>query len=265
MGKYLLPETIMSTFKQSVAYWALKNLSLDDYKRIFEIGITGVEMAPENLYDDLRGIGFTIATTGGHQSLGDGLNKRSNHGRIVDEIGTNLEKAKQYGIPNLIVFPGNRNGLSDQEGAEITAEGLRLLAPLAEAAHVTLVMELLNSKVDHPDYQCDHTEWGVKVVSQVASPRVKLLYDIYHMQIMEGDLIRNIRDHIEHIGHFHTAGNPGRKDLDTMQEIYYPAVAHAIHDTGYRDWVGHEFTPKGDALPALQQAFEQLLVKPDNK
>lgn len=251
----------MSTFKQSVAWWAVGKLSLDDYKKVFEIGITGVEMAPEDKYEALREIGFTIASTGGHKSLGDGLNKKLNHSRIVDEIGVSLEKAKTFGIPNLIVFSGNRNGLSDDEGAEITTEGLKLLAPLAEAANVTLVMELLNSKVDHPDYQCDHTAWGVKVVSAVASPRVKLLYDIYHMQIMEGDLMRNIRDHIEHIGHFHTAGNPGRKDLDTQQEIYYPAVAQAIHDTGYRNWLGHEFSPKGEPIAALQQAYEQCLVK----
>ena len=250
----------MSTFKQSVAYWALRDLTLDDYKKIFAIGITGVEMAPEDQYEGLREIGFTIATTGGHQSLTDGLNKRSNHSRIVDEIGASLEKAKRFAIPNLICFPGNRNGLSDEDGARITAEGLKKCAPLAEAAGVTLVMELLNSKVDHPDYQCDHTSWGVQVVSEVASPRVKLLYDIYHMQIMEGDLIRNIRDNIEHIGHFHTAGNPGRKDLDTQQEIFYPAVARAIHEAGYRHWLGHEFSPKGATLPALQQAYEQCLV-----
>lgn len=251
----------MSTFKQSVAWWAVGKLSLGDYKKIFQIGITGVEMAPEDKYEGLREIGFTIATTGGHQSLGDGLNKKSNHSRIVDEIGKSLDKARKFGIPNLIVFSGNRNGLSDDEGAQITTEGLKLLAPLAEAANVTLVMELLNSKVDHPDYQCDHTSWGVQVVSQVASPRVKLLFDIYHMQIMEGDLMRNIRDHIEHIGHFHTAGNPGRKDLDTHQEIYYPAVAEAIHTAGYRDWLGHEFSPKGEPIAALQQAYEQCLVK----
>jgi hydroxypyruvate isomerase len=251
----------MSTFKQSVAWWAVSKLTLDDYKKVFAIGITGVEMAPEDKYEALRDMGFTIATTGGHKSLPDGLNKRSNHSRIVDEIGASLDKAKKFAIPNLIVFSGNRDGLSDEEGAEITSEGLKLLAPLAEAAGVTLVLELLNSKVDHPDYQCDKTEWGVEVVSEVASPRIKLLFDIYHMQIMEGDLIRNIRDHIEHIGHFHTAGNPGRKDLDTQQEIYYPAVAQAIHTAGYRDWVGHEFSPKGDSVAALQQAYEQCLVQ----
>jgi hydroxypyruvate isomerase len=251
----------MSTFKQSVAYWPLSRITNDDLKRIFEMGITGVEMPPEDKYDQLREIGFTIATIGGHKSLEDGLNKPENHSRIEDELNKKFEIAKKYEIPNLIVFSGNRNGKSEEEGAANTIEGLKRVAGAAEAAGVTLVLELLNSKVDHPDYQCDHTAWGVQVVSAVNSPRVKLLYDIYHMQIMEGDLIRNIRDHIEHIGHFHTAGNPGRKDLDDQQEIYYPAVAHAIHHAGYRDWVGHEFSPKGDAVPALQQAYEQVLVK----
>jgi hydroxypyruvate isomerase len=252
----------MSTFKQSVAYWQLRNVTSDDLQRIYDLGITGIEMPPRDKWDELRAQGFTIASVGGHQSLTDGLNKTENHSRIEDELGKNLETAKQYGIPNLIVFSGNRNGKSEEEGAANTIAGLQRVAGAAEAAGVTLVLELLNSKVDHPDYQCDHTSWGVQVVSAVNSPRVKLLYDIYHMQIMEGDLIRNIRDHIEHIGHFHTAGNPGRKDLDDEQEIYYPAVARTIHHAGYRDWVGHEFSPKGDIVPALQQAYEQLLVQP---
>jgi hydroxypyruvate isomerase len=122
-------------------------------------------------------------------------------------------------------------------------------------------VELLNSKVNHPGYQCDRTAWGVGVVQAVNSPRVKLLYDIYHMQIMEGDLLRTIRDNIEHIAHFHTAGNPGRNDLDEAQEIYYPAVARAIHESGYSGWLGHEFSPKGDAVEALRQAYRQCAVE----
>lgn len=252
----------MPTFKQAVSFWPISKITREDLQKVYDIGIKGVELAPQDKWDELRELGFAIVSTGAHKSLTDGLNKRENHNRIVDEVGANCELAKQYAIPNLIAFPGNRNGLSDEEGAEITIEGLKKVAPIAEAAGVTIVMELLNSKVDHADYQCDHTSWGVQVVQAVNSPRIKLLYDIYHMQIMEGDLIRNIRDHIEHFGHFHTAGNPGRKDLDEAQEIYYPAVARAIHDTGYRDWVGHEFSPKGDAVKALQQAYEMCLVKP---
>ena len=248
----------MSSFKQC-STWGPVNKLLSQggtLEQLKSLGIQGVEMPPRDKFDMLRDADLTIVTIGGHQSLQDGLNKRENHQRIADEIGKNLEAAQQYGIPSLICFPGNRNGLSDEEGAEITIEGLKMLAPQAEKAGVTLIMELLNSKVDHPDYQCDYTPWGVQVIEAVQSPRVKLLYDIYHMQIMEGDLIRTIRDNIEHIAHFHTAGNPGRKDLDFEQEIYYPAVAKAIHDTGYNGWLGHEFSPKGDAFAALKQAFE---------
>lgn len=247
-------------FKQSVSRWTLGPLTDEQIKQIYALGITGVEMPAVDEYHRWLDTGFTIATIVGHGTLTDGLNKKENHSRIADEVRANLEVARKYGIPNLICFSGNREGKSDEEGAANTIEGLRLIAPDAQAAGVTLVMELLNSKVDHHDYQCDLTSWGVKVVSAVNSPRVKLLYDIYHMQIMEGDLIRNIRDNIEHIAHFHTAGNPGRKDLDNEQEIYYPAVARAIHDTGYDAWVGHEFVPKGEVIAALRQAYEATLV-----
>lgn len=246
----------MGSFKQSVSYWPLTSLSKEDARQIYDLGITGVEMPPPEKYDELREIGFTIVTIAGHRSLTDGLNKKENHQRIADELRASLEIAKKYQIPNLICFSGNREGKSDAEGAENTTEGLRLVARDAEAAGVNLILELLNSKVDHPDYQCDHTAWGVQVVSVVNSPRVKLLHDIYHMQIMEGDLIRTIRDNIAHIAHFHTAGNPGRRDLDDQQEIYYPAVMRAIKETEYSGWVGHEFAPKGAALPALRQAYE---------
>ena len=252
----------MSSFKQSVSHWCVPNaLATEaDCKKIIEIGITGVEMPPREKWDMLREAGFTIATIAGHGTLQDGLNKPENHGRIADELRANLELAKEYGIENLICFSGNREGLSDPKGAENTAAGLRLVAADAERAGVTLILELLNSKVDHQDYQCDRTPWGVEVVTAVNSPAVKLLYDIYHMQIMEGDLIRTIRDNIGHIGHFHTAGNPGRKDMDENQEIYYPAVARAIQETGYTAWVGHEFMPRGDAVAALRQAFEACSV-----
>ncbi|HVF09829.1 MAG TPA: TIM barrel protein [Abditibacteriaceae bacterium] len=247
----------MSSFKQSVSHWPLAQVvrSAEDYRKILEIGITGVEMPPRDKYDELRAAGFVIATVAGHAALGNGLNKKENHNRITDELRASLEVAQQYEIPNLICFSGNREGMDEASGAANTAEGLRLVAADAEAAGVNLIVELLNSKVDHADYQCDRTAWGVRVVEAVGSPRVKLLYDIYHMQIMEGDLIRTIRDNIQHIAHFHTAGNPGRNDLDEQQEIYYPAVARAIHETGYSGWVGHEFSPKGDVFASLQQAY----------
>jgi len=247
-------------FKQSVSYWPLSAAGEENWKTVLDIGITGVEMPPPDKYAALCDAGFTIATICGHGTLEDGLNKRENHDRIFDEICANLEVAKKWKIPNLIVFSGNRNGISDLEGAINTIEGLSQVADEAEDAGITLILELLNSRVDHPDYQCDRTPWGVQVVTAVDSPRVKLLYDIYHMQIMEGDLIRTIRDNIEHIAHFHTAGNPGRHDLDQNQEIYYPAVARAIHETGYEHWVGHEFGPTKDPVDALRQAFQQCRI-----
>jgi hydroxypyruvate isomerase len=191
---------------------------------------------------------------GGHGALT--LNQCENHDRIEAEINANLEKAVKWDIPALIVFSGNRNGLPDAAGIEHTAEGLKRVAKAAEDAGVTLVLELLNSKVNHPDYQCDHTTWGVDVCKLVDSPCVKLLYDIYHMQIMEGDVISSIRDNIQHIGHCHTAGVPGRNELDENQELYYPAIMRAIAATDYDGYVGQEYTPKGDPLVGLQQAYD---------
>ena len=208
--------------------------------------------------------GMTVASMCGHHSLTDGLNKRESHARIRDELLESIELAGENGIPNLICFSGNREGaLGDTECIGICADGLAMVADNAEAAGVTLNMELLNSKVDHPGYQCDHTAWGVGVCRQVDSPNVKLLYDIYHMQIMEGDLCRTITENIQHIGHFHTAGNPGRHDMDETQEINYPAVIEAIRGAGYDRYIGHEFGPKGDKLEALERAFRLFDLRAD--
>jgi hydroxypyruvate isomerase len=184
------------------------------------------------------------------------LNRKENHSRIEEELLKNIELAAKYEIPSLIVFSGNRRGISDEEGIDNTVEGLLRVVKAAEEKGVTLCLELLNSKYDHKDYQCDRTWWGVEVCKRVNSPRVKLLYDIYHMQIMEGDLINTIRQNIKFIGHFHTAGVPGRRDIDEEQEINYRAVMRAIAETGYDGYVGHEFVPKGDPIEALKKAFE---------
>ena len=249
----------MGRIKQSVVWWAFVRGGVDPLKFIktaAEIGYASVEMLPRQHWDAVLEHGMKIAIIGGHGTLTDGLNRKENHSRIEEELLRNLELAAQYGIPSLICFSGNRRGLSDEEGIENTAEGLARVAKAAEAKGITLCLELLNSKVDHPDYQCDRTWWGVEVCKRVSSPAVKLLYDIYHMQIMEGDLIRTIRQNIQHIGHFHTAGNPGRRDLDEEQEIYYPAVMRAIAESGYTGFVGHEFVPKGDPFEAMRKAFQ---------
>ena len=253
----------MNPIKQSVVWWCFNRGNMDAetlIKKSAEMGYASVEMGPQDSWDMIRDHGMKVAIVGGHGSLTDGLNKPENHDRIEDEINKKIELAVAYEIPSLICFSGNRNGLPDDEGSDITAEGLKRVAKVAEDAGITLCMELLNSKVNHPDYQCDRTDWGVGVCKKVDSPAAKLLYDVYHMQIMEGDLIRNIRDNIDYIGHFHTAGNPGRNDMDETQEIYYPPIMRAIAETDYAGFVGHEFIPKGDGLEALKQAFDLCKV-----
>ena len=236
--------------KQSVCYpiFRREGMSLAElFAAAAEIGYAAVELwsPPEDLEDivALAGdSGLVLASMSGHSSLTDGLNRPENHDRIEAELVASIDRAAALGIGGLICFSGNRyEGVSDEEAIDIVAGGLRRAAPHAEEKGVNLNLELLNSRKDHPGYQCDHTDWGVAVCEKVASPRVKLLYDIYHMQIMEGDVIQRIRDNIQWIGHFHTAGVPGRHDFDDTQELNY---------------VGHEFSPKGDLLEALRRAFE---------
>jgi len=168
----------------------------------------------------------------GHDTLNDGLNKRSNRDRILRELEANLRLAEEWNIANLVVFSGQRNGLADDVGMQVCAETLAAIAAKAESAGVTLLLELLNSKVNHPDYQCDRTAWGIEVCRMVDSPAVRLLYDIYHMQIMEGDIIQTIRDNHTWFGHYHTAGVPGRNELNDDQELNYAAIVRAIVASG---------------------------------
>jgi hydroxypyruvate isomerase len=250
--------------KQSVCYpiFRLKDVSLDDlFGACAEIGYAAVEFW--NRGDDYEEViatahrhNLVVASMVGHGSLPDGLNKRSNHDRIEAELRESIDIAAHHGIPGLICFSGNRQPFQTEiEAIEAVADGLKRIAPYAEEKGVNLNMELLNSKVNHPGYQCDHTAWGVAVCERVNSPRVKLLYDIYHMQIMEGDVIRTLRENIRWIGHFHTAGNPGRNDMDDTQELNYTGICRAIAATGYELFVGHEFTPKGELMEALRATF----------
>jgi hydroxypyruvate isomerase len=252
-------EKRMGKFKQDLSWWCFARQGVD-IKRLFKeakaIGYAGFELVPRDWWDPIKDEGLEVVTVGGHGTLTDGLNRKENHNRIEEEILRNLELAKQYGIKILICFSGNRRGISDEEGLENTVEGLKRVAKAAEEAGVTLALELLNSKVDHPDYQADRTWWGVEVCKRVNSPRVKLLYDIYHMQIMEGDIIRTIQRNIQWIAHFHTAGNPGRRDFDDDQELNYRGIMKAIAALGYDGYVGHEFVPKGDVFEAMRRAFE---------
>jgi hydroxypyruvate isomerase len=186
-----------------------------------------------------------------------GLNRVENHERVLAKIKSDITLAAAAKVPNVITFSGNRGGMPDAEGLANCAVALNKIKGYAEEKGVTVNLELLNSKVNHKDYMADHSAWGIELMKQVNSPRVKLLYDIYHMQIMEGDLIRTIRENIHYFGHFHTGGNPGRHELDETQEVTWRAVAGAIADTGYEGFLSHEFVPiKNPPIRGLEQAFE---------
>jgi len=202
-------------------------------------------------------LGLTLATFSGHASLADGLNRRENHPRILEELERSIAIAQTLGCPGIICFSGNTvEGMGRGEQVQAIADGLRAAAPMAEEAGVNLNLELLNTKVDHPGYFNDSTAIGLEIVRRVGSPRVKLLYDIYHMQIMEGNLIATISEHIGHIGHFHAAGVPGRHDLDASQEINYHAVFEAIDRAGYQGFVGLEYWPKGEPVESLRRLLD---------
>ncbi len=203
----------------------------------------------------LKKYGLVPTMVSGGGKLTDACNDKSLHEAIYKQFSENIPRAKQEGIPNVITFSGNRRGKSDEEGLDNCLQILKRVTPIAEDNGITICMELLNSKVDHPDYQCDHSTWGVELCKRVNSPRFKLLYDIYHMQIMEGDVIRTIRQNIQHIGHFHTAGNPGRNEPDDSQELNYRPVAQAIVDLGYTGYFSHEYSPKKDPMTSLDAAM----------
>ena len=190
-------------------------------------------------------------------TIPDALNRKENHTRLEKSMHEGIDVCAAEGAPNLITFSGNRGGLPDTEGADNCVLFLNKMKTHAEDKGVTICMELLNSKVNHKDYMCDHTAWGVDVCKRVNSPRVKLLYDIYHMQIMEGDIVRTIRDSLPYIAHFHTGGNPGRHEIDGTQELNYRFVAQAIADAGFQGYVAHEYSPAGgnEPLKSLEEAM----------
>jgi hydroxypyruvate isomerase len=248
-------------YKQAVARWCYQNIPLDDFARaIAEMGIKGVDLVGPEDWPTLKKHGLVCSITSGGGTIADGLNRRENHDKIERELRENIPRAAAAGVPNVITFSGNRRGLSDQEGLENCVIGLNRVKGLAEQHGITICLELLNSKVDHKDYQCDHTGWGAAVVRKVGSPRVKLLYDIYHMQIMEGDVIATIRANKEWIGHYHTGGVPGRHEIDSGQELNYPAIMRAVAGTGFAGFVAHEFVPTGDPLTSLREAVRLCTV-----
>ena len=244
--------------RQSVCQWCYPHIPIDQLAEYAaKIGLRGVDLLQPDEYEIPRRYGL-VCTMGyaGGGDIGKALNRVENQAAIETAFRTNIPRAAKAGVPNVITFSGNRAGMSDDEGARNTVAGLNRVKKIGEDHGVTICLELLNSKRDHHDYMCDHTAWGVRVVQEVNSPNVKLLYDIYHMQIMEGDLIATIRADIQWIGHFHTGGVPGRHELDGTQEVQWDGVMRAIADSGFKGYVAHEFVPIGDPLESLRKAAE---------
>jgi hydroxypyruvate isomerase len=242
--------------KQSLCRWCYRAIPLPDLcKAVAEMGLGAIDLIDEKDWPVLAEHGL-VCSMGWHTGgdIPNGLNDPANHELIVNGLTGALPRAAKAKVPNLIAFFGNRKGRSDDDAIKNCVDGLNQVKHAAEDAGVTVCVELLNSKVDHKDYQGDRTWFGVEVVKRVDSPRVKLLYDIYHMQIMEGDVIRTIRDNHPWIAHYHTGGVPGRHELDDTQELNWRAVAKAITDTGFTGYVAHEFVPTRDPLTSLRQA-----------
>ena len=242
--------------RQAVSRWCYNSIPAEEFcVACAEMGLVGVDLVGPEEWPLLQKHGLIGTCTPSH-SLTQGLNHRDNHETCLAQIREAVEKTSEAGFPNVVCFSGNREGISEEEGAANCVEALKQVAQLAEDKNVTLILELLNSKVNHKDYQADRTEWAVDVCKRVGSPRVKVLYDIYHMQIMEGDLIRTIEANIDYLGHFHTGGNPGRNEIDDTQEINHRPIMQAIAETSYDGYVAHEFIPTRDPLTSLREAID---------
>src|SRR2546423_5392763 len=244
--------------KQSVSRWPYRQIPLPEFARAAAgMGLAAIDLLGPDDWDPVREASLVCSMgypTARRDFIATGFNDRANHAMLLRELEETLPLAARHGVPNVIAMFGNRRGKSDAEAIDNCVAGLNAIKAQAEEQRVTICLELLNSKGDHADYQGDPTAFGVAVVKTVGSPRVRLLYDIYHMQIMEGDIIHTIRDNREWIAHFHTGGVPGRHELDTTQELNWHAVAAAIADTGFQGFVAHGFTPTRDPLTSVSEA-----------
>ncbi|TMQ34279.1 MAG: TIM barrel protein [Planctomycetota bacterium] len=241
--------------KQSICRWCYGKIPLDKLAdEAVKLGYKSIELLTIDEYKQIKPFGLTCAMLG-RVSISEGLNRKQYHEPIEKQLRTNIEFAAAEGLPSVICMAGNRKGMADDEGLENCVEGLKRFIGYAEEKKVTVCMEGLNSKIDHKDYMYDYTKWGLTLCKKLGSPRFKLLYDIYHMQIMEGDVIRTIKDHHEYIAHYHTGGVPDRHEIDETQELYYPAIVKAILKTGYQGYLGQEFIPKREPLASLAQGF----------
>ncbi len=242
----------------STCKWCYDSVPLEELcERGQDIGLKSVELLTVKDWPTLKKYGMTCAMgTLDAFSIENGWNEPANHEKLQEAYTVAIKDAADHGIPNLIVMSGNRRNMNDYDGMVNCAVGLRPLVKLAGDAGVTLQMELLNSKVNHPDYMCDHTKWGVALTEMIGSDRFKLLYDIYHMQIMEGDVIATIQKYHDYIGHYHTGGVPGRHEINDSQELNYPAIVRAIHETGFEGFIAQEYLPTyDDKIKALAEGL----------
>ena len=240
----------------SVCYWCYDSIPLDTFlKHLNTLGVKAIDLVGPDDWPLLKKYNIHASMCWGAElGLTEGWNDTKNHPALIKNYTEMIPKVADAGYTNLICFSGNRNGMSDEQGLQNCLDGLEQVLGLAEKFDVVLHMELLNSKVDHKDHMCDHSTWGVELCRRLGTTHFKLLYDIYHMQIMEGDVIRTIRDYHEYIGHYHTGGNPGRHEIDETQELYYPAIMNAILETGFTGHVAQEFIPSWqDKIAALDQ------------
>lgn len=255
----VLDDTLKGRVNHSVCRWCYGSIPLDDLcKAAKNIGIKSIDLVGPDEWPVLKKYGLiTALANGAGKGIDQGFNDLKNHDELIESYTKVIPLVAAAGFSQIICFSGNRRGLDDEQGIKNCAIGLKKLIPVAEKHNVTLVMELLNSKVNHPDYQCDHTTWGVALCDAVGSDKFKLLYDIYHMQIMEGDVIATINKYHKYISHYHTGGVPGRNEIDETQELFYPAIVKAILATGYTGYIAQEFIPKrDDKIASLKQGVQ---------
>lgn len=251
---------LKGNINHSVCRWTFNYLSLDDLcKTVKDIGFSAIDLLKPQDWPTVQqhGVYSSMCYTKGENNLYKGLNNPENHEHLIAEYLEVIPLMAKNNYKNLICFSGARDGIDDETGMKNCAEAIGKILPLAEKNGVTLVMELLNSKIDHKGYMCDHTAWGVELCEKVNSENFKLLYDIYHMQIDEGDIIRTIKENHQHIAHYHTGGVPGRHEINDTQELYYPAIMEAIKDTGYKGYVAQEFMPtRENKVDSLREAIK---------
>ena len=249
---------LKGNIRHSVCSWCYPDLSLDELCLLAkDIGLVGIDLIGPEGWPILKKHGLiSTMCNGAELSLTEGFNHTEYHPQLIENYSRQIELVAAAGYTNLICFSGNRNGMDDETGLQNCVAGLKQILPLAEEKGVVIQMELFNSKVDHPDYMCDNTAWGIELCKRLDSPNFKLLYDIYHMQIEEGDIIRTIRENHRYFGHYHTAGVPGRHEIEENQELFYPAIMKAIVETGYEGFVAQEFIPtREDPSESLRKAI----------